>query len=252
MMRFEGKVVFITGGGSGIGREAALHFAKEGGQIAVADWNADAGEETVRLAKEITPHAKNYPLDVSQYDQVRTVVERVVSDFGKLDIALNNAGIGGKHAFRTAQHTLEDWDHVIAVNQTGVFYCMKEELRHMETQGSGSIVNISSIAGIKALPRQLSYVASKHAVIGMTKTAALEYARKGIRVNAVCPVFTNSPLLEKMFSQKEELRDKLVRTIPVGRYGEVNDIVNVIAWLCDDDSSFITGIHIPVDGGQTA
>lgn len=251
-MRFKDKVVFITGAASGIGRAAALQFANDGAHLALSDWNATGLEETKSMVEATGAKANAYQLDVSDYAQVKSVMQRVQADFGSVDVALNNAGIGGKNSFKTAQHTLDDWERVVAVNQTGVFYCMKEELAIMETQDSGAIVNISSIAGMKALPRQLAYVASKHAVIGMTKTAALEYARKGIRVNAVCPVFTNSPMLEQMFTAKEDLRDKLIRTIPVGRYGETADIVNAIQWLCDPNSSFITGLSIPVDGGQTA
>lgn len=251
-MRFKDKVVFITGAASGIGRAAALQFAKDGAKLAISDWNATGLEETKNMLSEMSSEVQSYQLDVSNYDQVKSVMQAVFTDFGSIDVALNNAGIGAKTNFKTAQHTLEDWDRVLAVNQTGVFYCMKEELNFMEKQSSGAIVNISSIAGMKALPRQLAYVASKHAVIGMTKTAALEYAKVGIRVNAVCPVFTNSPMLEQMFSAKESLRDKLVHTIPLGRYGETSDIVNAILWLCDPQSSFITGLSIPVDGGQTA
>lgn len=251
-MNFENKVVFITGGASGIGLESAFRFGHEGAKVAIADLNTETGNKALAQLQEKEISARFYHLDVSNYDQVAEVIKNVKDDFGRLDIALNNAGIGGKHPFKTAEHTLEDWDNVIAVNQTGVFYCMKEELTIMKDQKSGVVINISSIAGLKALPRQLAYVASKHAVIGMTKTAALEYARDNIRVNAVCPVFTNTPLVEKMFEQKEELRNALVRTIPVGRYGEVGDISNAILWLADERSSFITGVCLPVDGGQTA
>ena len=251
-MRFKNKVVFITGGASGIGRNCAFQFARAGAQVALADKSEIKGVETCEEMKHAGFRADFYHMDVSDYEQVKTIIENVIDDYGKLDVAVNNAGVGGAVPARTAEHTLEDWDKVLAVNQSGVFYCMKEELRHMQSRQSGAIVNISSIAGIKGLPRQLAYTASKHAVIGMTRTAALEYARSGIRVNAVCPVFTNSPMLEEMFGLREELRDKLVRTIPTGRYGEVEDVVNAIMWLCDDNSSFITGIHLPVDGGQTA
>ncbi len=251
-MRFQDKVVFITGAASGIGRDSAIQFAKEGGHVAIADWNVTGLEETKKLLNEYGVQVQSFQLDVSNYDQVAQVCKQITADFGRLDIALNNAGIGAVNNFRTAEHTLEDWDRVIAVNQSGVFYCMKEELAIMALQGSGAIVNISSIAGLRALPRQIAYVASKHAVIGMTKTASSEYAKFGIRVNAVCPVFTNSPMLESMFSLREDLRSKLVHTIPVGRYGETSDIVNAITWLCDDESSFITGLALPVDGGQTA
>ncbi len=251
-MRFNQKVVFITGAASGIGRAAALQFAKEGARLAISDLNDSGLEETKKMLQDINCDVRSYHLDVSIYDDVKSVISAVHHDFGQLDVALNNAGIGASNNFRTAEHTLDDWDRVVAVNQSGVFYCMKEELAIMSEKATGSIVNISSIAGLKAIPRQIAYAASKHAVIGMTKTAAVEYARFGVRVNAVCPVFTNSPMLEQMFSAKEGLREKLIHTIPLGRYGETSDIVNAILWLSDDQSSFITGLSVPVDGGQTA
>lgn len=251
-MTFKDKTVFITGGASGIGLECAMQFGQEGAHVAIADWNVEGGAEALSKLQKLSVKSKFYQLDVSQYGEVAKTLSQVMDDFGRVDIALNNAGIGGRHPYKTAEHTLDDWDKVIAVNQSGVFYCMKEELKIMRGQGSGVIINISSIAGLKALPRQLAYVASKHAVIGMTKTAALEYAKDNIRVNAVCPVFTNTPLVEKMFEHKEDLRSALLKTIPVGRYGEVDDISNAILWLADDKSSFITGVCLPVDGGQTA
>lgn len=251
-MDFKGKTVFITGGASGIGKECAKEFGHRGANIAIADWNKENNDQTEKELKAQGIKTKAYLLDVTDYKQVQKTLQQVVSDFGALDIALNNAGIGAKNSFKTAEHTLEDYDNVVAVNQTGVFYCMKEELTIMSKQGSGVVINISSIAGMRALPRQLAYVASKHAVIGMTKTAAVEYAKTGIRVNAVCPVFTNTPMVESMFEQHEELRGALVKTIPVGRYGEVSDISNAILWLADESSSFITGLCLPVDGGQTA
>ena len=251
-MSYKGKTVFITGGASGIGKECAKNFGHQGANVAIADWNEALNIETAKELKAQNIKAKAYTLDVGNYDQVKSVIQEVAKDFGSLDIALNNAGLGGKHPYKTAQHTLEDWDQVIRVNQTGVFYCMKEELALMEQIGSGNIVNVSSIAGLRALPRQLSYVASKHAVIGMTKTAAIEYAKTDIRINAVCPVFTNTPLVEGMFESNEDLRNKLRKTIPVGRYGEVSDISNAIMWLTNPGSSFVTGLCLPIDGGQTA
>ena len=250
-MKYQDKLVFITGAGSGIGRQAALSFGQMGADLALSDWNAESLEETMHMMPSSST-CRSYELDVSKYDDVKGVIDQVMSDFGQIDVALNNAGLGGKQPRHTAEHSLEDWDLVIAVNQSGVFYCMKEQLRVMKAQGFGSIVNVSSIAGLRALPMQIAYVASKHAVIGMTKTAALEYAKYGIRVNAVCPVFTNSPLLEQLFTMKEGLREKLVHSIPVGRYGETADIVHAIQWLSDPASSFITGLCLPVDGGQSA
>jgi len=251
-MNYNGKTVFITGGASGIGKECAMQYGKAGAYVAIADWNDDLNESTAIELKAQNIKVKAYKLDVGSYEQVVSTIAQVVSDFGSLDVALNNAGIGGKAANKTAEHTLEDWDNVIRVNQSGVFYCMKEELKIMEAQGSGKIVNVASIAGMRALPKQLAYVASKHAVIGMTKTAAIEYASTDIKVNAVCPVFTNTPLVEGMFQSNESLRAKLVQTIPVGRYGEVSDISNAIMWLTDPASSFVTGLCLPVDGGLTA
>lgn len=249
-MRFKDQVVFITGGASGIGKAAAFTFAQEGAHIAIADIQEEAGKEVVVELQKNGLNAFFCSCNVGDYDSVKAAVRACHKHFGRLDIALNNAGIGGPMA-TTREMELEAWDRVIAVNQNGVFYCMKEELAIMEQQGSGCIVNISSIAGLRGLPRQLAYTASKHAVVGMTKTTALEYARYGIRVNAVCPVFTQTPLVDKLFAAAEGIDQKLLRTIPMRRFGEVEDIVNAITWLCDPASSFVTGLALPIDGGQS-
>lgn len=249
-MRFKDQVVFITGGASGIGKAAAFTFAQEGARIAIADIQEEAGKAVVQELKEAGTDAIFSFCNVGDYDSVKNAVGECYTHFGRLDIGLNNAGIGGPMA-STRELELAAWDQVIAVNQNGVFYCMKEELAIMEKQGSGCIVNVSSIAGLRGLPRQLAYTASKHAVIGMTKTTALEYARFGIRVNAVCPVFTQTPLAEELFAAVEGIDQKLLRTIPMRRFGEVEDIVNAIIWLCDPASSFITGLALPIDGGQS-
>lgn len=250
-MSFKDKVILITGAGSGIGRAAALAFAEQGGKVLVSDINEDGGKETVKIIKAKGGNALFRKANVANYRAVVELVHETVASFGKLDIALNNAGIGG-HRHPTATYDLSDWEQVIAVNQTGVFYCMREELKVMSKQGFGCIVNISSIAGMRALPNTIAYTASKHAVIGMTKTAALEYARQGIRVNAVCPVFTHTPMVAAMVDGQEGLEEKLLKTIPLRRFGEVSDVVNAILWLSDPKSSFITGQSIAVDGGQTA
>lgn len=248
-MRFKNKVVLITGGASGIGKATAEFFAEEGALVCISDIQKEQGE---RLVAELNKNGGKtifIQANVSKLEEVHQMIVKTIDHYGRLDIAINNAGVGGMLA-PTSDVDPTDWDRVIAINQTGVFYCMKEELRIMKEQRSGCIVNISSIAGIRALPNQLAYVASKHAVVGMTKTVALEYARYGIRTNAVCPVFTHTPLVEQLLSMRADMEEKLLKTIPLRRFGEVEDIVNAISWLCDDSSSFVTGMIMPIDGGQ--
>lgn len=249
-MRFTNKVVLITGAASGIGAAAARAFATNGAKLVLADVQDAAGEALADTLRTQGAEVVYQPCDVAVHAQMEALVERAVAAFGRIDIALNNAGIGSPMV-PTAQVQHTDWDRVIAVNQTGVFNGMREQLRIMEGQGSGCIVNISSIAGLRALPLQLAYTASKHAVVGMTKVAAHEYARRGIRVNAVCPVFTNTPLVDKLLDSVAGIEEKLVRSIPMRRFGEPDDVVNAILWLCDDASSFVTGLALPIDGGQS-
>lgn len=251
MSQLEGKTALITGSGSGIGRSTAILMAEHGAKIIVSDINEKGGNETVDLIKEKGGTATFIKANVANAADVKNLVEQGVATYGSLDIAVNNAGIGGPF-LPIEKYTDEDWDKVIAINQTGVFYCMREEMKQMKAQGSGAIVNISSIAGIKAMKNSLPYVASKAAVIGMTKAAALEGARKGIRVNAVCPVFTRSPLFDAMFDIDPSYEEKLKKNIPLGRYGQPIDIANTIFWLCTDASSFITGHSVPADGGMLA
>lgn len=245
------KIVLITGAASGIGKAAATVFAARGAKLALTDINAEQGQQFTQELQSGGTEVFFMPTDVADYEAVKAFVAKTVETYGGLDIALNNAGIGSELK-RTADFLLEEWDRVIAVNQTGVFYCMKEELLVMEKAQKGCIINISSIAGLKAMPSQIAYTASKHAVVGMTKTAALEYARAGIRVNAVCPVFTSTPMVDKLLSMGENIEKKLLRTIPIGRFGEVEDIVNAILWLSEDSASFVTGLALPIDGGQMA
>ena len=184
------------------------------------------------------------------------LVNQIVEKHGQLDVMVNNAGIGGKQQRKTAEHSNEDWHNedwhnVIAVNQTGVFYCMKMALGQMMKQGHGNIVNVASLAGLKPSGNNLSYSASKFAVVGMTKSAALEYGRKNIRINAVCPGFTESALLDQLLSVSPDMGDKLKRFIPMGRFGEANEIAEAICWLASDNSKFITGQTITLDGGNS-
>ncbi len=249
-MEFQDKIVMITGAGSGIGRAAALLYAKDGAQVVVSDINPKGGEETVKMITEAGGKATFIAADVAKLADVEQLIEQIVAQFGRLDIAVNNAGIGDFNQKKTAEHLVDSWDKIIAVNQTGVFYCLKQELQQMMKQKSGSIVNISSIAGLRGLPNNLAYVASKHAVVGMTKTASREYAKHGIRINAVCPVFTLTNLFKpEYFGDKAE---KLKQTIPMKRYGTADEIAEAIIWLSTDKASFVTGHIMSIDGGQTA
>jgi len=250
-MSFKGKTALITGSGSGIGRATALLFAEKGADIMVSDINEKGGLETVRLVEERGRKAAFQKADVSSLTDVKSLVDKTVEIFGSVNIAVNNAGIGGDFKI-THDYPVENWEKVIAINQTGVFYCMQEELKQMVKQGGGAVVNISSIAGLRAQPYTSAYTASKHAVVGLTKTAACEYARYNIRVNAVCPVFTMTPMVEDMLTIDPTFEKKLLRNIPLRRYGQPSDIANAIVWLCADESGFITGHSMPVDGGMTA
>ena len=246
---YQDKVVLITGAGSGIGKASAIAFAQRGAKVAVADIHPDTTNTTKEEIIALGGESLSLPTDVANFEAVKAMVDQTVSHFGKIDIAINNAGIGGQRE-RTSQFSLDSWDKVIAVNQSGVFYCMREELRYMEQQGSGCIINIASIAGLRAFPLQIAYSASKFAVVGMTRTAAGEYAKMGIRINAVCPVFTHTPMVDELLEIDQSLEAKLVKTIPMRRFGEVSDMVNAILWLSSEGSSFITGQALPVDGGQ--
>lgn len=246
------KTVLITGAGSGIGRATALLYARHGANVVVADIHAAAGQEAVRAVEAAGGKGLFVETNVAEYGAVEALVARTVSHFGRLDIAVNNAGIGTRDMVRTELHSADDWERVIAVNQTGVFYCMKFELQQMMAQGGGSIVNVASVAGLRALSNTLAYVASKHAVVGMTKAAAQEYARKNIRINAVCPVFTHSALFQQLLDSKDGIEDKLRSGIPMGRFGEPEEIAEAIFWLGSEAAGFITGHALPIDGGLMA
>ncbi|MEM6318724.1 MAG: glucose 1-dehydrogenase [Bacteroidota bacterium] len=250
-MNFTGKTVMITGAGSGIGRAAALMFADKGADIMVSDINKAGGLETVQLVEAKGQKAAFCQCDVSNIEQVNQLVKETVDRFGRVDVAVNNAGIGGDFKI-THEFSLASWNRVIAINQTGVFYCMRAELEQMVKQGGGAIVNIASIAGLKAQPYTSAYTAAKHAVVGLTKTAAAEYARYNIRVNAVCPVFTMTPMVSDMLKIDPSFEKKLLRNIPLRRYGQPDDIANAIVWLSADETGFVTGHSMPVDGGMTA
>lgn len=250
-MNLKEKIVIVTGAGSGIGAATAKLFGTHDAKVVVSDINL---ENAQKIAGDISAEggtASAIKTDVTKFEEVEALINRVVEVHGQLDVMVNNAGIGGKHQLKTADHTHEDWHNVIAVNQTGVFYCMKVALKQMLAQGHGSMVNVASLAGLKASGNNLSYSASKFAVVGMTKSAALEYGRKNIRINAVCPGFTHSALLEQLLAASPDMEDKLKRFIPMGRFGEADEIAEAICWLASENSKFITGQTITLDGGTS-
>lgn len=250
-MNLKDKVVIVTGAGSGIGKATAKLFGTHGAMVVVSDINQDNAKSVADEILMADGKASVVKTDVTSFEEVEAMVNQIVEKHGQLDVMVNNAGIGGKIQARTADHTLDDWHNVVAVNQTGVFYCMKTALGQMMKQGHGNIVNVASLAGLRASGNNLSYSASKFAVVGMTKSAALEYGRKNIRINAVCPGFTESALLDQLLSVSPDMGDKLKRFIPMGRFGEANEIAEAICWLASDNSKFITGQTITLDGGNS-
>lgn len=250
-MKLKDKVVIITGAGSGIGAATAKLFGSHGATVVASDINLENAQKVVDQIKGSGGNASAMKTDVTEFEEVETLISKTVETHGILDIIVNNAGIGGKHQLKTADHTHDDWHNVIAVNQTGVFYCMKVAIKQMLAQGHGSMVNVASLAGLKASGNNLSYSASKFAVVGMTKSAALEYGRKNIRINAVCPGFTHSALLDQLLSVSPDMGDKLKRFIPMGRFGEADEIAEAICWLASENSKFITGQTITLDGGTS-
>lgn len=250
-MQVKDKIVIVTGAGSGIGRASALHFAQFGAKVVVSDIDL---EKAQKVSEEIvTNFGESLPIraDVTKIEEVENLIQHTVTAFGQLDVMVNNAGIGPKQLLKTAEYTLEDWDTVIAVNQTGVFYSMKLALQEMMKQGFGNIVNVASLAGLKASLNNISYSASKFAVVGMTKSAALEYAKTGIRINAVCPGYTESNLLDQLLSARPDMDAMLKSIIPMKRYGDASEIADAIVWLASDQTKFITGQTITIDGGTS-
>ena len=249
-----GKVALVTGGGSGIGRETALAFGRAGARVVVSDRNAAAGEQTSRLIADTGGESTFVACDVSKAAEVQALVRRCVEVYGRLDCAHNNAGIsgsGGAVRGPTAQYSEESWDAVLGINLKGVWLCMKYEIEQMLTQGSGAIVNTASIAGLVGIAGNIGYVASKHGVVGITKAAALEYAPQGIRVNAVCPGYIDTPLIEALTSDAAT-KAVIESRHPQGRLGQPDEIAQAVLWLCSDAASFVNGHMLTVDGAYTA
>ena len=248
----EGKTALVTGGGSGIGRAASLAYSREGARVVVVDVNVEGGEETVQRIKESGGEATLVHADVSSNAGTQAMVAETVERFGRLDCAFNNAGIsGGRDRNLTADYTQDDWDRVIGVNLTGVWLSMKAEIPQMLAQGGGAIVNTASIMGLIATPGSVAYMAAKHGVVGLTKAAALEYAKDNLRVNAVCPGYIDTLLLQPLFAN-EDRKEQVVSSHPVGRLGQPEEIAEAVIWLSSDAASFVTGHSMSVDGGYVA
>ena len=250
--RLVGKVALVTGAGSGIGRASACAFAVEGAKVVVADVDAAGGEETVRRIESAGGEAIFARADVTRAAEVEALVDRAVGTYGRLDCAHNNAGIYGALA-PIADYPEEVWDRVIAVNLKGVWLCLKYEVAAMLQQGSGAIVNTSSVAGLVGAGRGSSaYFASKHGVVGLTRDIALECAASGIRVNAVCPGVIPTPLVDRAFGTGPEVEAGLRARHPLGRMGTLQEVAEAVVWLCSDATAFITGHALPIDGGWSA
>ncbi len=242
------KVVIITGAASGIGEAVALLFGKEGAKVVVSDINSEAGEEVVQRIRKSGGTAAFFKTDVASAAENKALVDFAVKTYGRLDVAVNNAGIGGE-ANKIAAMSLEGWHRVIDINMHSVFYGMKYQIEEMLKHGHGSIVNIASILGAVGFEGSSGYVAAKHAVIGMTKTAAVEYSAQGIRINAVGPGFIETPLLDQL---DDDIKKHLISLHPIGRLGRSNEVAELILWLGSDKSSFATGAYYPIDGGYLA
>jgi NAD(P)-dependent dehydrogenase (short-subunit alcohol dehydrogenase family) len=247
---FTGKVALITGAGAGMGLATARAFAEAGAAVVLADFNEDAVRTAAEKLKDAGRKALAIRCDVSDDAQVAAMVERTVAEFGRLDAAFNNAGVMARIA-PTADSTREEWDRVTGINLRGVWSCMRHELRQMERQGSGAIVNNASVGALTGNPGIGSYIASKHGVIGLTRTAALEYVKKGIRVNAVNPGLIDTQIGHDVFKGDEQVYAEAAKTVPIGRAGKPDEIASVVLWLCSPGASYVVGHGLTADGGMT-
>lgn len=252
-MDFRDKTVLVTGGAGGIGQATAQAFSRAGARVVVADLRGEAAAETARAIEAESGPAIGIGTDVTRADEVEAMVRRSVEAFGRLDIAFNNAGIEGALFRRLADHDEESYDQVMAVNAKGVWLCMREQLRHfLDRGGGGVIVNTASVAGLVGGKMGSPYFASKHAVVGMTRATAIEYAKQNIRINAVCPGVIRTRMLDESLALKPEAEPALVADHPIGRLGQPEEVAQAVLWLASEAASFVTGHALPVDGGLVA
>lgn len=248
--KFAGKVAFVTGAGAGIGRAAALAFAREGAAVAVADRSDAHVRETARLIEEAGGRAVAVGCDVSRGQEVKAALDKTIEAFGRLDYAFNNAGIE-QDIMPLADLREEQWDRILEVDLRGVFLCMKYQIPLLMKQGGGSIVNTSSGAGVKGFAGQSAYCAAKFGVVGLSKAAALDYAKANIRVNVICPGIIETPMMDRFSGGTPEGRERVIAQEPVGRMGKPEEIAAAVVWLCSENAAFVVGHAMVVDGGQT-
>jgi len=247
---FAGKVAFVTGAASGIGRAAALAFARERTNVVAADISEHENQETSRLIEEQGGRSVTVRCDVTRAEDVQAAMAKTVEAFGRLDFAFNNAGIEPRKPAPTADYDEEEWNRILDINLRGVFLCMKHEIPLILKQGGGAIVNTSSGAGVIGIKGSPAYTAAKHGVIGLTRAAALDYARR-IRINAVCPGYIDTPMMSRFTGDTPEGRAKVIAEEPIGRMGKPEEIAAAVIWLCSDAAAFMIGHALVIDGGQT-
>ena len=249
-LSFQNKVAFVTGGANGIGRATALAFAREDANVVVADVAEEGNQETSRMIEELGGRALAVRCDVSRAEDVKAALDKALEAFGRLDFAFNNACVEQKNA-ATAEIGEEEWGRIVDTNLRGIFLCMKYEIPLLVKQGGGAIVNTSSGAGVIGIKGGAAYAAAKHGVIGLSKSAALDYASHNIRVNAVAPGYIDTPMMDRFTGGTAERRGKVIAEEPIGRMGKPEEVAAAVVWLCSDAARFVIGHTLVVDGGQT-